>query len=169
MLVRRLGSPTLGQWTAGELGAAVFQTRADGSAQGSEEQRSARESTGQPGRGCIFASFTGVEMAGVKYRYHNASVVWWSLAATSAPGSSARFSKDNRTKTEMKTAGRMWWKKSIPYSCPPHLIPEVCPSNSWPKPKPPLLADVEKKMVCFPLFLGSSDIFLFTYDHQNAV
>lgn len=98
--------------------------------------------------GAAFASLTGVEMAVVKYRYHNTSVVWWSLAATSAPGASARFTNDNRTKTEMKTAGRMWWKKSIPYSCPPYLIPEVCPSYSRPKPKPPLLANVEKKMVC---------------------
>lgn len=68
------------------------------------------------------------------------------------------------TQTEMKTAGKTWWKKS-----PPYLINEVCPSYSRLKPKPQLLAEAGKKGGMFPSLLESSVIFLFTYDHQNAV
>lgn len=139
----------------------MFQTRTDGSGQGSKEQRPARENIELLGTGCVCLTYWGRNGSG-EVQVCNTGMVWWALAATSAPVHSA-VTATGLTQTKMKTVGRTWWKKS-----PPYLIREVCTSYSRPKPKPQLLTDVEKKGGMFPSLLGSSVIFLFTYDHQNA-
>lgn len=97
--------------------------------------------------GAAFASLAGVEMAVVKYR--RVTVVWcggpWLPHLLLAPVHSSEMAT-GLTQTEMKAVGRTWWKKS-----PPYLIREVCTSYPWLKPKPQLLVDVGKKVVCFPL------------------
>lgn len=141
----------------------MFQTRADSSGQGSEKQEICQRERWAAAK-WVFASLTGVGMALVKYRC--VTLVWygglWLPNLLLAPVHSS-VTATGLTQTEMRTGGRTWWKKS-----PLYLIHEVCTSYSCPKPKPQLLTR-GKKGGMFPALLGSSVIFLFTCDHQNAV
>lgn len=141
----------------------MFQTQAGGSSgQGSKKQRSAREEDiGQLCRDCVCLTYWG-RNGSAELQECNTGMVWWSLATTSAPGSSSVLAAGLTDWNENTWEGVVEEVAPIPYSWSVCIILMVEAKTSvahW----------CGKKRGVFPSLLGSSVIFLFTYDHQNAV